>query len=76
MGIPKEKIVTVSVMPCTAKKFEITRPDECGADVPDVDYVITTNELGAMLKDAEIQLEAISPRSDLMNLWVREPARV
>ena len=29
MGIPKEKIVTVSVMPCTAKKFEITRPDEC-----------------------------------------------
>ena len=61
MGIPKEKIVTVSVMPCTAKKFEITRPDECGADVPDVDYVITTNELGAMLKDAEIQLEAISP---------------
>ena len=61
MGIPKEKIVTVSVMPCTAKKFEITRPDECGADVPDVDYVITTNELGTMLKDAEIQLEAISP---------------
>ena len=31
MGIPKEKIVTVSVMPCTAKKFEITREDECGA---------------------------------------------
>lgn len=61
MNIPKEKIVTVSVMPCTAKKFEITRPDECGAGVPDVDYVITTNELGKMLKDAEIQLEAISP---------------
>ena len=61
MGIPKEKIVTVSVMPCTAKKFEITRDDECGAGVPDVDYVLTTNELGKMLKDAEIQLEAISP---------------
>lgn len=61
MNIPKEKIITVSVMPCTAKKFEITRPDECGAGVPDVDYVITTNELGKMLKDAEIQLEAISP---------------
>lgn len=61
MNISKEKIVTVSVMPCTAKKFEITRPDECGAGVPDVDYVITTNELGKMLKDAEIQLEAISP---------------
>ncbi|MBR1658822.1 MAG: [Oscillospiraceae bacterium] len=61
MGIPKEMIVTVSVMPCTAKKFEITRDDECGAGVPDVDYVLTTNELGKMLKDAEIQLEAISP---------------
>lgn len=61
--IAKEKIVMVSVMPCTAKKFEITRDDECGAGVPDVDYVITTNELAAMLKDAEIQLEAMNPNA-------------
>ena len=61
--IAKEKIVMVSVMPCTAKKFEITRDDECGAGVPDVDYVITTNELAAMLKDAEIQLEAMDPNA-------------
>ena len=53
----------VSVMPCTAKKFEITREDECGAGVPDVDIVITTNELAQMLKDAEIQLEAMNPNS-------------
>ncbi len=37
MGIPKEKMVVVSVMPCTAKKFEIGRDDENGAGVPDVD---------------------------------------
>lgn len=61
--IAKEKIVMVSVMPCTAKKFEITRDDECGAGVPDVDYVITTNELAAMLKEAEIQLEAMNPNA-------------
>lgn len=61
--IAKEKIVMVSVMPCTAKKFEITRDDECGAGVPDVDYIITTNELAAMLKDAEIQLEAMNPNA-------------
>lgn len=62
-GIAKENIVTVSVMPCTAKKFEITRDDENGAGVPDVDISITTNELAKMLKDAEIQLEAMNPKS-------------
>ena len=62
-GIGKENIVTVSVMPCTAKKFEITRDDEDGAGVPDVDIVITTNELGKLLKDFEIQLEAMNPKT-------------
>lgn len=60
-GIAKENIVMVSVMPCTAKKFEITREDENGAGVPDVDISITTNELAKLLKDAEIQLEAMNP---------------
>ncbi len=60
-GINKENIVVVSVMPCTAKKFEITRADENGAGVPDVDISITTNELAKLLKDAEIQLEAMNP---------------
>ena len=60
MGIPKENIVVVSVMPCTAKKFEITRDDQCGAGVADVDISITTNELAKMIEDAKIQLEAMS----------------
>lgn len=60
-GIKKENIVVVSVMPCTAKKFEITREDENGAGVPDVDISITTNELAKLLKGMEIQLEAMNP---------------
>lgn len=59
MGIPKENIVVVSVMPCTAKKFELTRDNQSGAGVPDVDISITTNELAKMIKEAEIQLEAL-----------------
>lgn len=59
MGIAKENIVVVSVMPCVAKKFELTRPGECGAGVPDVDISITTRELARMIKKAEIQLEAM-----------------
>ena len=62
-GVHKENIVMVSVMPCTAKKFEITRDDECGAGVPDVDISITTNELAELLKDFEIQLEAMDPNA-------------
>ena len=57
--IPKENIVVVSVMPCTAKKFEITRENESGVGVPDVDIVLTTNELGKLLKEAEVQLAAM-----------------
>ena len=55
MGIPKEKMVVVSVMPCTAKKFEIGRADENGAGVPDVDIAITTRELGRMIERASIR---------------------
>jgi NADP-reducing hydrogenase subunit HndD len=57
-GIAKEDIVTVSVMPCTAKKFERLRDDEAGAGVPDVDIVITTNELAKLINDREVRFEA------------------
>lgn len=58
-GVAKEKIVTVSVMPCTAKKFECLRDDEDGAGVPDVDIVITTNELAKLIRDREVRFEAM-----------------
>lgn len=50
MGLDPEKIVCVSVMPCTAKKFEIGRPDQSAAGVPDVDIAITTRELARLIK--------------------------
>ena len=59
MGIDKEKMVVVSVMPCTAKKFEIGRDDEDGAGVPDVDFAITTRELGRMIERAGIKFETL-----------------
>ena len=50
---PKDLFV-VSVMPCTAKKFEITRDGQSAAGVPDIDVSITTRELASMIKRAGI----------------------
>ena len=49
-GIDPAKIVSVSVMPCTAKKFEIGREDQNAAGVPDVDIAITTRELARLIR--------------------------
>jgi len=54
MKIDPANIFVVSVMPCTAKKFEITRPEMFNNGLADVDAVITTRELGRMIKDAGI----------------------
>jgi NADH-quinone oxidoreductase subunit G/NADP-reducing hydrogenase subunit HndD len=54
MNIDPASIYMVSVMPCTAKKFEITRPEMFNNGLADVDAVITTRELGRMIKDAGI----------------------
>lgn len=54
MGIDPKNIVMVSIMPCTAKKFEIGRDDQSAAGVPDVDYSLTTRELGRMIERAGI----------------------
>ncbi len=53
-GIDPKQIVSVSVMPCTAKKFEIKREDEDAAGVPDVDISITTRELARLIKKAKL----------------------
>ncbi|MBQ3461864.1 MAG: (2Fe-2S)-binding protein, partial [Clostridia bacterium] len=54
MGIDPKNIVCVSVMPCTAKKFEIGRDDQDAAGVPDVDISITTRELARLIKKCGI----------------------
>lgn len=48
------KVVVVSVMPCTAKKFEAQRPELSNNGLQDVDVVITTRELARMIKEAGI----------------------
>ncbi len=54
-GIDPEKIVSVSVMPCTAKKFEHKRDNEGRNGLQDVDIVITTRELAELIKRAGLQ---------------------
>ena len=54
-GIDPKDIFSVSVMPCTAKKYEIARDDQSAAGVPDLDATITTRELARMIKKARIQ---------------------
>ena len=50
LGVDPKDLVVVSVMPCTAKKFEKGRADQSAAGVPDIDYAITTRELAKMIK--------------------------
>lgn len=58
-GIDPKKIVSVSVMPCTAKKFEIGRDDQDAAGVPDVDIAITTRELARLIKRCGIDFTVL-----------------
>lgn len=62
-GLDPKDIVVVSVMPCTAKKFEIQREDQSAAGVPDVDIALTTRELAKMIKQSQIQFKNL-PDSD------------
>ena len=59
MGIPPENIVCVSVMPCTAKKFELRRDDQYTAGVPDVDISITTRELARLIRKVGINFRSL-----------------
>ncbi len=63
-NVDRENLVVVAVMPCTAKKYECKRP-ELGRDGrPDTDYVITTQELGKMIRSAGIDFNALEPEDN------------
>ena len=66
-GIDPKNIVVVSVMPCTAKKFEAARPELGHDGMADVDIVITTRELARMIKEAGINFNAL-PDGDFDSL--------
>jgi len=66
-----EQIVSVSIMPCTAKKYEAQRPEMNNSGFRDVDYVLTTRELAAMIREAGIDLASLPdmPAEDLMGKY-------
>ena len=59
VGLDPKNIVFVSAIPCTAKKFEVTRDHQNAAGVPDVDVAITTRELARMIQQAGIDFKAL-----------------
>jgi NADP-reducing hydrogenase subunit HndD len=54
LGIPREKMVVVSIMPCLAKKYECARPEFAVNGNPDVDIVLSTRELARLIKRMNI----------------------
>ena len=59
-GIDPADIFVVSVMPCTAKKFECQRPEMNASGHQDVDAVLTTRELGRLLRQAGVDFDALA----------------
>ncbi|PIR06934.1 MAG: ferredoxin [Candidatus Komeilibacteria bacterium CG11_big_fil_rev_8_21_14_0_20_36_20] len=61
--IDPKKIVVVSIMPCVAKKYEMTRPELKINGLRPVDYVFTTRELAWLLKKRKIDLSKVQPEN-------------
>jgi len=61
MNIDPKKIYSVSIMPCTAKKFEAQREEMAENDMPDIDAVLTTRELVKLLNMLKIDLKTLEP---------------
>ncbi|MCG8411894.1 MAG: [FeFe] hydrogenase, group A [Bacteroidales bacterium] len=58
-NLKPENIVSVSIMPCTAKKFEADRPEMRDSGYKDVDFVLTTRELAIMIKQAGLDFMSL-----------------
>jgi NADH-quinone oxidoreductase subunit G len=63
LGIKREDLVIVSIMPCTAKKFEAKRVEFMNDGMYEVDHVITTQELSRMFDEAGVMLNNLTPES-------------
>ncbi|MFZ5833361.1 MAG: [FeFe] hydrogenase, group A [Planctomycetota bacterium] len=71
-----KEIVVVSIMPCTAKKYEAKLPKFRTDGRPDVDHVLTTQELARMIEEAGIRFEELEPQSLDMPLGFKTGAGV
>ncbi len=63
LRVDQSKVVVVSIMPCTAKKFEAKRPEFQRDGIRDVDHVLTTQELGRMIEEAGIHFKELEPEA-------------
>lgn len=63
MGLKRENLIVVSVMPCLAKKYECQRPEFAYNGNPDVDYSISTRELASLIKYANVDFESLEDES-------------
>lgn len=63
LGVERKNVVIVSIMPCTAKKFEARRSEFTKDGQPDVDFVLTTQEVARMIEEAGIRFKDLSPES-------------
>ena len=59
MGIPRENLVVVSIMPCISKKYECARDEFVNEGTPDVDYSITTIELAELIRRMNINFDRL-----------------
>ena len=59
MGIPREDLIVVSIMPCLAKKYECAREEFSTDGDPDVNYSLSTRELASLIKRANIDFNAL-----------------
>ncbi len=60
-NLEPDKIISVSIMPCTAKKYEAYRPEMHDSGYRDVDYVLTTRELAILIKQAGLDFKKLEP---------------
>jgi NADH-quinone oxidoreductase subunit G/[NiFe] hydrogenase diaphorase moiety small subunit/NADP-reducing hydrogenase subunit HndD len=60
-NLDPQNIVSVSIMPCTAKKYEADRPEMRSSGYKDVDYVLTTRELARMIRQAGVNFAKLEP---------------
>lgn len=63
LGVERENLVVVSIMPCTAKKFEAQRPEFARVGIRDVDIVLTTQELVSMIEAHGLDLAQLRPEA-------------
>lgn len=61
LEVPKEDLVVVAIMPCTAKKFEAKRPELSKDGIADIDHVLTTQEFARMIEESGLRFADLEP---------------